>query len=462
MDNSQAGSRLGNFLRLRGAITDSGLFDARWYRRHSKAARLWPSPLLHYLVRGWRQGLDPSPDFDTSFYLERYRDVRGSQANPLMHYVLHGKEEGRLATQSGAIFRESLHPELAPLPIFAVPGTPGSRLSVVIDDYTPTLLGLGYTPLLALAAQTASAAGWSLRVVLRSTEIPTTEISAALQAVMPEKRPLLDIARREPGHTDDVDTVEGEHWWASSITSYHSLSRLVPPRDLHWVLTAHEPQRLAAGERRLLAEQALSSPHTRTIVVGGAVDASDIAGEQTRIDTLPALMPHSSQTKTGSRLGVIVDQASPESLVARSVQVIDECLARGVLDDNVNDDGVNDDTVDVVFLGLDVAPVSLLGSRRVVQQALSTPQQWATALGSVDHAVLLRAGTEGSLLRGQLDAQGISSVDATPHTSPSAGDIDGVVDAVSALLAGTTHPSPPAASWDDVTASVVASMGGRA
>lgn len=452
MDNSQARSRLGNFLHLREAISDSGLFDSRWYRHHSVEARLWPSALVHYLVRGWHQGLDPSPRFDTSFYVERYRDVRGSGANPLMHYVLHGKEEGRLATQSGAILRESLHPELAPLPIFAVPGTPGSRLSVVIDDHTPKLLGLGYTPLLALAAQTASAAGWSLRIVVRSTTIPTAEISSALQAVMPDKRPLLDIARREPGHTDDVDTLEGEHWWASSVSSYQSLARLVPTSHLHWVLGAHEPQRLAAGELRLLAEHALADPHTRTIVIGGAVDTSDIAGEQTRIDSLPALMSLPEGTQGGSRLGVIVDQASPEGLVSRSVQVIDECLARGVLDD----------TVEVVFIGLDTAPVTLLGSRLAGQEPTSTPQEWATALGGVDKALVLRAGTEGSLLLEELSAHGISCVDATPHTTPHVGDIDGVVDAVRALLQGSGTPTTSSATWDDVTESVLSAMGGSA
>lgn len=448
MDNSQARSRLGNFLHLRDAISDAGLFDARWYRRHSVEARMWPSALVHYLVRGWHQGLDPSPRFDTSFYLERYRDVRGSGANPLMHYVLHGKEEGRLATQSGAIFRESLHPELSPLPIFAVPGTPGSRLSVVIDDHTPQLLGLGYTPLLALAAHVASAAGWSLRVLVRSTHIPTADISAALQAVMPEKRPLLDIARREPGHTDDVDTVEGEHWWASSISSYHSLAPLVPTTHLQWVLSAHEPQRLGAGELRLLAEQAFADSRTRTIVLGGAVGAGDLAGEHTRIDTLPALMPHTPGTTDTSRLGVIVDDASCESLVARSVQVVDECLARGVLDD----------TVDVVFLGLDTAPVTLLGSQLAGQHGASTPKDWAAALESVHKALVIRAGTEGSLLRGELGARGIVSVDATPHTSPHAGDIDGIVGAVGTLLGDNTPAHHSAVEWDDVTGVVVAAM----
>ncbi|MDQ3605265.1 MAG: glycosyltransferase, partial [Gemmatimonadota bacterium] len=52
--------------------------------------------LHHYLSVGWKQGLDPHPDFSTSYYLKRAADVRGrGGTNPLVHYVLGGKGEGR-------------------------------------------------------------------------------------------------------------------------------------------------------------------------------------------------------------------------------------------------------------------------------------------------------------------------------------------------------------------------------
>lgn len=51
--------------------------------------------LLHYLQQGWRQGLDPAPDFSTLGYLQRYPDVREMGVDPLTHYCVWGRHEGR-------------------------------------------------------------------------------------------------------------------------------------------------------------------------------------------------------------------------------------------------------------------------------------------------------------------------------------------------------------------------------
>jgi len=56
--------------------------------------------ITHYLDVGACLGLNPSSAFDTTWYLERYRDVRQSGMNPLAHYLLHGKQEGRLPKPS--------------------------------------------------------------------------------------------------------------------------------------------------------------------------------------------------------------------------------------------------------------------------------------------------------------------------------------------------------------------------
>ena len=448
MDNSQAGSKLGNFLSLRQAISDSGLFDSRWYRQQSAEAALWPSALLHYLLRGWKQGLNPSPLFDGQFYLARYRDVRGSDANPLMHYVLHGREEGRLATQSGAIYRESLHPELAPLPIFAVPGAAGSRLTLVIDDHTPQLLGLGFTPLIALAAHTAEAAGWNLRVLVRSTSITSSEISEAVNAGMPAQRPLLEIARREPGHTDDVETLEGEYWWASSISSFESLRTLVPSSHLRWVLTANESVRLPAGELRRRTEAALADASTHTIVLGGCVDSAGLAGPSLGIDSLPRLWADAPSATDGDRLGVVVDPGSAESLVARSVQVVDEGLALGV---------IAQDT-EVVFIGLDEAPITLMGSAVASQHRIGSVSQWRDAISGVGRALIVRAGTEGPLLAAEVAGLGVKVVDVTPQSSPSVNDLS----AVTAELKKGGNGSSKKASWSSVAKAVLTSMGASA
>ena len=363
-----------------------------------------------------------------------------------MHYVLHGKEEGRLATQSGAIYRESLHPELSPLPIFAVPGTLGSRLTVVIDDHTPKLLVLGYVPLLALAAQTASDAGWSLRVIVRSNVIGTAEISHALNTAMPSNRPLLEITSRTPGHTEEVDALEGEHWWATSISSYESLRNLVPASELQWVITADEPARLPAGELAVRARSTLADTHTRTIVLGDP--SIDHATSAVDVPALPGLLPSPHGSAGG--LAVVVDTTSPESLVARSVQVIDEALARGVL---TTDDSMS-------FIGLQESPITLMGSVVATQQSAGSLTEWNKALAGAGRVVVVRSGTEGGLLAEQLRQAGTNVMDVHPGSAPPLDDVAAVAKALGASPKKSKATKAP--SWAGVTKTVIASMGATA
>jgi hypothetical protein len=60
------------------------------------------NPLDHYNQFGWREGRDPSMDFDTGDYLAAYPDVAAAHVNPLTHYLQHGVHEGRSAFADGA------------------------------------------------------------------------------------------------------------------------------------------------------------------------------------------------------------------------------------------------------------------------------------------------------------------------------------------------------------------------
>ncbi len=77
-------------------IKSSGYFDKNFYiNANHKADGLKLSPLMHFITQGWQQYLDPSPDFDTSWYLKTYPDVKERNINPLYHYLKYGKKEGR-------------------------------------------------------------------------------------------------------------------------------------------------------------------------------------------------------------------------------------------------------------------------------------------------------------------------------------------------------------------------------
>lgn len=73
-------------------IKKSSLFDKKWYVQmyHVKG-----NPYLHYLEKGWKLGYNPSADFDGNKYLLFNLDVAKNNINPLYHYEVFGKKEGR-------------------------------------------------------------------------------------------------------------------------------------------------------------------------------------------------------------------------------------------------------------------------------------------------------------------------------------------------------------------------------
>ena len=72
-------------------------FNEEYYLETSNLDRsLIRDPFKHFMEIGWYEGKNPSPEFDVSFYLNSNPDVQQEGINPLLHYLLHGKEEERL------------------------------------------------------------------------------------------------------------------------------------------------------------------------------------------------------------------------------------------------------------------------------------------------------------------------------------------------------------------------------
>jgi SAM-dependent methyltransferase len=74
------------------AICNSVFFDAGFYARIYGGVG---DAATHYLLDGARQSFDPGPFFSTAQYMERNPDVAASGMNPLAHYELFGRSEGR-------------------------------------------------------------------------------------------------------------------------------------------------------------------------------------------------------------------------------------------------------------------------------------------------------------------------------------------------------------------------------
>lgn len=76
-------------------VRRSGLFDANFYRsRYPDVAADGADPLVHFLAIGGQEGRLPCPLFRSDWYLETYPEVRNSRLNPLVHYLRCGARDG--------------------------------------------------------------------------------------------------------------------------------------------------------------------------------------------------------------------------------------------------------------------------------------------------------------------------------------------------------------------------------
>lgn len=73
-------------------IERSSYFDAQWYGQKYDVRK---DAALHYLNEGWKLNYNPSARFSTRDYLINNPDIR--DINPLLHYEVFGRHEGRKA-----------------------------------------------------------------------------------------------------------------------------------------------------------------------------------------------------------------------------------------------------------------------------------------------------------------------------------------------------------------------------
>ena len=79
----------------------AGSLDIEFYREQLGASTIsLDEAVKHYLGEGWRRGLDPEPEFSTSFYLAAHQDVAAVGMNPYVHYLRAGRAEARLTERS--------------------------------------------------------------------------------------------------------------------------------------------------------------------------------------------------------------------------------------------------------------------------------------------------------------------------------------------------------------------------
>jgi glycosyltransferase involved in cell wall biosynthesis len=79
-------------------IQQGNFFNKAWYlTQYKEKYQIKSNPLAHYLQHGVELSLNPSPDFDTAYYLSAHIDVATSGMHPFLHYVCQGHKENRPA-----------------------------------------------------------------------------------------------------------------------------------------------------------------------------------------------------------------------------------------------------------------------------------------------------------------------------------------------------------------------------
>ncbi|WP_289027912.1 rhamnan synthesis F family protein [uncultured Paraglaciecola sp.] len=89
-----------------------GLFDIDWYQEHYGTFPHELAAFEDYLEKSKSSNVNPSGNFDTELYLRCNVDIYLNGLSPLIHYMYHGRHEGR--TSSGVINRWLPATELVP------------------------------------------------------------------------------------------------------------------------------------------------------------------------------------------------------------------------------------------------------------------------------------------------------------------------------------------------------------
>ena len=115
-------------------IIFSGMFDREYYlSQYPEVLNTGMIPLLHFMNRGWREGKNPSREFNTKLYLELHPDVENVGINPLIHYLQYGKKESRTVIDSSAEKIQTDYIDLISKGAFeqAFPGEAGKKRDAV-------------------------------------------------------------------------------------------------------------------------------------------------------------------------------------------------------------------------------------------------------------------------------------------------------------------------------------------
>lgn len=79
------------------SIKKSNLFNDEYYIKQLPINSITnQDPSIHYTLHGDLYSANPSPEFNSRYYTTRYKDIARSRTPALIHFINHGKREGRI------------------------------------------------------------------------------------------------------------------------------------------------------------------------------------------------------------------------------------------------------------------------------------------------------------------------------------------------------------------------------
>ena len=94
-------------LKAYNILKNSKMFNEKFYVKKYLPKAPEMNPIVHYIYFGVKEGKNPNKEFDTNFYLNKYKNVKKSKMNPLIHFILHGRKEGKIPNPETSLISES-------------------------------------------------------------------------------------------------------------------------------------------------------------------------------------------------------------------------------------------------------------------------------------------------------------------------------------------------------------------
>ena len=321
--------------RVYRSIQASGQFDARWYRKHYLSKASLTDALWHYLDRGWQQGYDPSPHFDTSHYIESSIDVQSSGINPLFHFIEYGHEERRAPVRSPLQTLRHYFPDATPLEMFRIPSEHTDRVTAIVDNYTPATSDGDWANTWAATMKSPLVGSRQLRVLSRVSDFSAVahSIEHFRQKFSFPSEQLELVNAHALGKRASFSITAGEHFLATSWTSALAISQLAPAENL-WAIT-------------------------------GSVNSSDVGPLNTN-DALSTAQSHEHQKRTTDKALTVPERLVPQSDAQQRVLVVTDknqrftyCHTMRALEDLMLKNASLAEALSVSIAGEEVAPISL-------------------------------------------------------------------------------------------------------